>query len=73
MSDISHSMERRILLKHFRDQMANHPKASMLTHAIVALNNEIDAETEQISDAIQDGHASMKDLFLLLDYPPWGQ
>lgn len=73
MSDISQNMERRILLKHFRDLMANHSKACMLSQGIMALNAEIDAETEAIGESIRVGRSTMKDLFLLLDYPPWSQ
>jgi hypothetical protein len=73
MSDISHNLERRILLKHFRDQMASHPKAAMLSQGITALNVEMDAETEAVGEAIREGRATMKDLFLLIDYPPWGK
>lgn len=70
-SDIANSLERRAWLKYFRDMMAQHQKASMFSQGIIALNNEIDAETKAIGDAIQGGSATMEDLFLLLDYPPF--
>lgn len=73
MSRLSDLLESRDLLRYFRDQMANRPRASWLSEGIVKLNEQIDATTTAIDDEIKQSRATMKDLFLLLDYPTWSR
>lgn len=65
---IHNNVKRRSLLKHFRDQMVNHSQASDLSAVIVFLNEEIDKETDRLTEEIKAGRATMRDVFLLLDY-----